>query len=76
MWLPEYTSLLNQLAKAVQKRVKLGIVDLTRPAKLHMDADDTDMSGELVQGTNNSYRIISMVGRELQITEAKCSTSE
>ena len=66
----------NQLAKAVQKQVKLGIVDLTRPAKLHVDAVDTDMSGVLVQGTNNSYRIISMVGRELQITEAKCNMIE
>ena len=66
-------SLLNQLAEAVQKWVKLGIVDITKPAKLRVDADDTDMSGVLVQGTNNSYHMIAMVGCEPQITEAKCS---
>ena len=67
---------MNELAVAVQKRLKLDIVDMQQPARLHIDADDTDMSGVLVQGEGESYRVCAMVGRESQITETKCSVIE
>ena len=54
--------LLNELAVAVQKWLKLGIVNMQQPARLHIDADDTDMSGVLVQGEGESYRVCAMVG--------------
>ena len=47
-WTLEHTALLNELAVAVQKRLKLGIVNMQQPARLHIDVDDTDMSGVLV----------------------------
>ena len=56
--------------------MKLGIVNLAKPARLHIDVDDTDLSGVLVQGEGSEYRVIAMVGRELQVTEVKCSLIE
>ena len=47
-WTLERTALLNDLAVAVQKRLKLGIINMQQPARLHIDVDDTDMSGVLV----------------------------
>ena len=56
---------MNELAADVQKQLKLGIVNMHQPAHLHIDADDTDMSGVLVQGEGESCRVYAMVGREL-----------
>ena len=43
---------------------------------MHIDADDTNISGALVQGEGESYHVCAIVGRELQITEAKCGVIE
>ena len=32
---------------------------------MHIDVDDTDMSGVLIQGEGESYCVCAMVGREL-----------
>ena len=57
-----HTALLNELAVAVQKQLKLGIVNMQQPARLHIDVDDTDRSGVLVQGEGESYHVCAMVG--------------
>ena len=75
-WLPEHTSTLNSLAAAVGQRIKLGIIDMNKAAYLHVDVDDTDLSGVLVQGKHNDYKVVSMIGRELLLTERKCSIIE
>ena len=41
-----------------------------------MDVDDTDLSGVLVQGTKERYKVVSMIGRELLVTEQRCSIIE
>ena len=72
-WLPEHTSTLNSLAAAVGQRIKLGIIDMNKAAYLHVDVDNTDLSGVLVQGKHDDYKVVSMIGRELCLTERKCS---
>ena len=59
----------NQVARgleadttAVLKQLKLGIVNMHQPACLHIDTDDTNISGVLVQGEGESYRVCAMVG--------------
>ena len=49
--------------------MKLGIINMQEPAYLHVDVDDTDLSGVLVQGTKERYKVVSMVGRELLVME-------
>ena len=45
-------------------------------AFLHVDVDETDLSGVLTQGHKNNYKVVSMVGRELMWTEQCCSIIE
>ena len=49
---------------------------MTKAASLHIDVDNTDLSGILVQGKGDDYKVVSMVGRELLITEQRCSVIE
>ena len=45
-------------------------------AFLHVDIDETDLSGVLTQGHKNNYKEVGMVGRELMATEQCCSIIE
>lgn len=69
VWCREHTDALNHIAKLVHQRIRLGLVDMTLPARVHVDADATDCSIVLVQGEGDSYRVAAMLGRELTVTE-------
>ena len=49
-WRPEHTDTLNQVAELVSKRICLGLIDTTQPARLHVSVDDTQCSVVLTQG--------------------------
>ena len=55
----------------VLKRVELGVIDMSRPATLHVDSDDEAGSIVLTQGEGEFYKVIAMLGYELSPTEAK-----
>lgn len=46
---------------------------MTLPGRLHVDADDTNGSAVLVQGSGENYRVVELMGRELMATEAGTS---
>lgn len=48
---------------------KLGIINMTEEAFLHVDIDETDLSGVLVQGHKDNYKVVSMLDREFMVTE-------
>ena len=56
--------------------MKLGNINTQELAYLHMDVDDTYLSGVLVQGTKERYKVVSMIGQELLVTEQQCSITE
>ena len=41
--------------------MKLSIINMQEPAYLHVDVDDTNLSGVLVQGTKERYKVVSMI---------------
>ena len=38
-------------------------------AFLHVDIDETDLSGVLAQGHKDNYKVVNMLGHELIVTE-------
>ena len=49
--------MLNGIIDQVFCKMKLGLVDLHKELRIHMDADDYDCSVILVQGTGEDYTI-------------------
>lgn len=58
------------------QRMKLCLVDMNKPAKLLVDADDRHCSAVLTQGDGKDRKICSMAGRCLTISEAKLPSFE
>ena len=75
-WTKEHTQIANDLARCVQQRIKLGLPDYTVAGRLHVDCDERDCSAILVQGVGEAYRVVSMIGRELQALEQAASLLE
>ena len=76
MWTKEHTNALNELMRHVLKRVELVVIDMTRPATLHVDSDEEAGSVVLTQGEGDTYRIVAMLGYELSITESRLPLME
>ena len=49
---------------------------MTEEAFLHVDADEIDLSGVFAHGHKNNFKVVSMVGQELMVTEQCCSLIE
>ena len=69
-WTEEHTQALNELGEMIWQRTKLALVDMQRPLRLHVDADDTHLSVVLAQDHEDGPVVCGMAGRKLQITEA------
>ena len=41
---------------------------MTEEAFLHVDVDETDLSGVLIQGHKNNYKVVIKVGWEVMVT--------
>jgi len=68
-WCEEHTQALNALAELVYQRIQLGLVDITQPLRLHVDADETHGSVVMTQGGREAHMVNAMLGRELLATE-------
>ena len=42
MWREEHSAALNQITELIYQQIKLGIMDITSPGTLHMDADENN----------------------------------
>ena len=64
---------MNDLARCVQQCIRLGLVDHAAADRLQVDIDAHDCSALLVQGAGEAYKVIAMIGRELQAMEQATS---
>ena len=66
VWKAEHTAALNCIADLVYRRLKLGLVDMSRGARIHVDADESDCSTVMVQqDSKGEQHVVAMLGREL-----------
>ena len=66
VWKAEHTAALNCIADLVYRRLKLGLVDMSRGARIHVDADESDCSAVMVQqDSKGEQHVVAMLGREL-----------
>ena len=75
-WREEHTATLNAVVGRVWQRLPMSLVEPTAPLRLHADANDTDISVVLTQGTGAEYRVVGMGGRKLAIQEAEMGMME
>ena len=75
-WTISHTQTLNEIMEHVYSRVQLGLFSSAEVVKIHVDADSSDCSAVVVQGDLDSYRVVSMLGRALTVTEASCGYLE
>ena len=70
VWRQEHTTALNQIADLVYRRLWLGLVDMSRGARIYVDEDSTDCSAVMVQlGQDGDMHVVAMIGRELMKSE-------
>ena len=73
VWRVEHTIILNSIIDQVFHRMKLGLVDLHKELRIHVDADEYNCSAVIVQDTREDHSIALMMGRSFTVTKAKCS---
>ena len=54
----------------------LGLINYSLPMYLHVDSDGQACSGVLAQKHHDDYKVVAMVGRDLQALEMKVSRLE
>ena len=67
---------MNEIASIVHAKLWLGLVDFAHSVYLHIDGDDDACSAVLVQHKWGDFQIIAMIGRDLTVTEKRCSQLE
>ena len=67
---------MNEVASIVHAKLRLGLVDFAHPVYLHIDGDKDACSTILVQHKWGDFQIIAMIGRDLTVTEKRCSRLE
>ena len=75
-WTEEHTLALNELASIIHTKMALGLNNSSLPVYLHMNSDGQVCSGVLAQKHHDDYKVVAMVGRDLQALEMKVSRLE
>jgi hypothetical protein len=72
-WRLEHTEALNELGELIHAGLSLTLVDQKQVLKLHVDADNINISVVMTQPGN---KVCGLAGRKLTVTEARCSLLE
>ena len=67
---------MNEVASIVHAKLRLGLDDFAHPVYLHIDGDEDACSAILVQHKWGDFQIVAMIGRDLSVTEQRCSRIE
>ena len=77
VWEARHTEALNAIAEVVYRRLKLGLVDMSRGVDVHMDADQHDCCAVMTQQeVSREVRVIAMMAHERSKTEQQGTLME